>query len=237
MGNGQLTTERKNPIVALYTNPIGRKVMTGISGLALLVFIFVHMVGNLSYFAIDPDAYNIYGNFLISLGPILYVIEFILLAFFIFHVTLGVSIWLRTRKARTNSYGKYASKGGASLQGVSSRSMVITGIIIFFFVIVHLWSFKFGPYYETEVAGETIRDLRRLLEENFAKPHYAFGYTAVMLIIALHLRHGIWSALQSIGAMKPRLTPLIYTIGTIIGLLIAVGFFVLPLYIYFTAGG
>lgn len=208
--------------------------MTGISGIVLAVFVFVHMVGNLSYFAIDPEAYNIYGNFLISLGPILYLIEFVLLAFFIFHVTIGVGIWLRTRKARSNGYGKYATKGGPSLQGISSRSMIITGIVLFFFVIIHLWSFKFGPYYETMVAGEPIRDLRRLLEENFAKPHYAFGYTAVMLLLALHLRHGIWSAMQSLGAMKPSLTPLIYTVGTIIGLLIAVGFLVLPLYIYFT---
>jgi succinate dehydrogenase / fumarate reductase, cytochrome b subunit len=234
MGNGQLTTKRPNRLVALYTNPVGKKIMTGISGIVLVVFVFVHMVGNLSYFAIDPDAYNIYGNFLISLGPILYVIEFVLLAFFIFHVTIGVSIWLRTRSARKKGYGKYVSKGGPSLQGVSSRSMIITGIILFVFVIVHLWSFKFGPYYETMVAGEPIRDLRRLLEEKFTQPLYAFGYTAVMLLLALHLRHGIWSAMQSLGAMKPKLTPVIYTIGTIIGLLIAIGFLVLPLYIYFT---
>lgn len=219
----------------MYSSPVGRKLTTGVTGIALVIFVFVHMMGNLSYFAIDPNAYNLYSNFLLSLGPIFYVIELFLLAFFVFHITMGISIWLRTRKARKTRYDKYETRGRPSLQGVSSRSMVITGLILAVFLVVHLASFKFGPYYETTVAGESIRDLRRLLEENFAKPTYAFGYTAVMLVLALHLRHGIWSALQSIGAMKPKLTPLIYGIGTIIGLLIAIGFFVLPLYIYFTA--
>lgn len=234
MAKGPEVRTRSSRLLALYSSPVGKKLMTGITGIGLVVFVFAHMMGNLSYFAIDPEAYNIYGNFLISLGPLFYVIEVILLAFFVFHITLGVSIWLRTRRARKTSYGKYETKGRPSLQGLSSRSMVITGLILFVFLVIHLASFKFGPYYETTVGGEQIRDLRRLLEENFAKPTYAFGYTAVMLLLALHLRHGIWSALQSLGAMKPKLTPIIYAVGTIIGLGIAIGFLVLPLYIYFT---
>ena len=234
MGNGQQTKTRTPRLLAFYASPVGKKVWTAITGLSLTLFVLVHMIGNLSYFAINPDAYNLYANFLLSLGPVLYLVEAVLLIFFIFHVTLGVSIWLRTRQARKVGYERYASKGSPSLHGVSSRSMIITGIVLLVFVIVHLASFKFGTYYETTIAGEPVRDLRRLLEEKFATPTYAFGYTAVMLLLALHLRHGIWSALQSLGAMKPRLTPVIYTVGTIIGLLIAIGFLVLPLYIYFT---
>ena len=104
------------------------------------------------------------------------------------------------------------------------------------FLILHLWSFKFGTYYETTLNGEPVRDLARLVTEKFQSPWYAFGYVAMMLLLSLHLRHGIWSALQSLGAMSPRLSPLIYTVGAIIGLLIAVGFFVLPLWIFFTGG-
>ncbi len=234
MAKGPEVSTRRSRILGLYSSPVGRKLTTGITGVALVLFVFFHMMGNLSYFAIEPDAYNLYSNFLLSLGPLLYVVELFLLAFFIFHVTMGISIWLRSRKARKASYGKYETKGQPSLQGVSSRSMAITGLVLLVFVVIHLASFKFGPYYETTIAGESVRDLRRLLEENFAKPTYAFGYTAVMLVLALHLRHGIWSSLQSLGAMKPKLTPLIYGIGTIIGLLIAIGFLVLPLYIYFT---
>ncbi len=74
------------------------------------------------------------------------------------------------------------------------------------------------------------------MTEKFTSPLYAFGYVAIVLLLALHLRHGIWSALQSLGAMNPRLTPLVYTLGALLGLLIAIGFLVLPLWIYFTGG-
>lgn len=114
--------------------------------------------------------------------------------------------------------------------------MIITGIILMVFLVIHLWSFKFGTYYETTLDGKPVRDLARLVTEKFQSPFYTFGYVAIVLLLALHLRHGVWSALQSLGATNPRLTPLIYSIGAIIGLLIAIGFFVLPLWIFFTGG-
>ena len=65
---------------------------------------------------------------------------------------------------------------------------------------------------------------------------YAFGYVFIMLLLAHHLRHGVWSAFQSLGAVSPRLSPIMYTAGGLLGLLIAIGFLVLPLWIYFSGG-
>ena len=114
----------------------------------------------------------------------------------------------------------------------------MTGVILGVFLVLHLVSFKFGTFYEAAetIDGEPVRDLARLLNEKFQSPVYAFGYSGVMLLLALHLRHGVWSAFQSLGATNPRLTPLIYTLGALVGLLIAVGFFILPLWIFFTGG-
>ena len=78
---------------------------------------------------------------------------------------------------------------------------VETSLLVF--LVVHLWTFKFGTYYETTLDGEPVRDLARLVTEKFQSPWYAFGYTAIMLLLALHLRHGVWSSLQSLGAMTP----------------------------------
>ncbi|MEM6647659.1 MAG: succinate dehydrogenase cytochrome b subunit [Bacteroidota bacterium] len=230
----------KDKIVALYASPIGKKYVTGITGLSLVLFTLVHMSGNLAYFSSDPTAYNAYTKFLHDLGPLLYLAEMGLLAFFLFHVVLGVNIAITKRRARRKKYRKYKSLGGPSKQSVASRSMIYTGIILLVFTILHLITFKFGPgmaegYVET-INGEEVRDLKRLVTETFQNPFYAFGYTGVMLLLALHLRHGIWSAFQSLGAMTPRLSPLIYAAGGFVGVLIAVGFFVLPLYVYFTGG-
>lgn len=115
--------------------------------------------------------------------------------------------------------------------------MIVTGLILLIFLIIHLFSFKYGPGvaegYVVNVDGEHIRDLKRLVVEKFQSPFYTFGYVGVMMLLGFHLRHGVWSALQSIGAMNPRWTPAVYTLAAIVGVLIAVGFFVLPLWIYF----
>ena len=221
----------------IFTSQVGRKVLTGITGLGLTFFVLVHMAGNLSYFG-GNDAYNAYAHKLLSLGPILYIAELGLLAFFVFHIVLGVSIAIGKQKARKQGYKRYKTVGGKSRQTLSSRSMIITGIILGVFLVLHLISFKFGAYYESTemVDGKPVRDLARLLNEKFQSPLYAFGYSGVMVLLALHLRHGVWSAFQSLGATNPRLTPLIYVLGALLGILIAVGFFILPLWIFFTGG-
>ena len=221
----------------LVSSQVGKKMLTGITGLGLTLFVLVHMGGNLSYF-VGQDAYNTYAHKLMSLGPLLYVIELGLLAFFVFHIVLGINIYVGKRKARQTRYKTYKTVGGASKQSASSRSMIFTGIILGVFLVFHLFSFKYGTYYESTemVDGKPIRDLAKLVEEKFQSPLYAFGYTAVMLLLALHLRHGVWSAFQSLGATNPRLSPVIYTVGALFGLFIALGFIVLPLWIFFTGG-
>jgi len=227
----------QSKLIAYYSSPVGKKVFTGVTGLGWFLFTIVHMTGNLSYFASDANAYNEYAHFLMSLGPLLWALEIGLLVLLVMHAFLGVGIYLNKRKARKSAYAKYASKGGAQTkQSLSSRTMIWTGLILLVFLVVHLASFKYGTYYEVMVNGEPMRDLKRLVTEKFQSPFYAFGYTAVVLLLAFHLRHGIWSAFQSLSLTNPRLTPVIYTAGTILGLLLATGFFVLPLYIYFTGG-
>ena len=78
-----------------------------------------------------------------------------------------------------------------------------------------------------------VRDLRRLMTEKFQEPLYAFGYPLVMILLGMHMRHGVWSALQSLGMMSRRLSPYLYTFAAVLGVLVAVGFLFVPLYIYF----
>lgn len=226
----------KNPL----RSTIGKKLITGITGLGLVVFALEHMTGNLVMF-LGNDAYNQYAHFLVSLGPVLYVLEAGIVALFVFHIVNGVQIAITKRRARPIGYDTYRSAGKPSMQSLASRSMIITGLILALFLLVHLITFKYGPggpgnpdaAFITTVAGVEMRDLAKLVENKFASPLYAFGYTFVMILLVTHLRHGIWSALQSLGAMRPSLTPLIYSVGAIFGAMIGLGFIVLPLAIYF----
>lgn len=229
-------TDQKAPAIrSLFSSPVGKKVLTGITGLGLTAFVLMHVSGNLSYFQ-SSAAYNTYAHFLMSLGPLLYAVELGLVAFFVVHAVLGIRIFLGKRRARLQGYKSYATKGKPSMQTLSSRSMIVTGILLLLFLVFHLKTFKYGTYYETVVDGVPMRDLARLLTETFQSPLYTFGYVAIMLLLGVHLRHGFWSAFQSLGAMNPRLTPFVYGLGVVIALLIAIGFLVLPLWIFFTGG-
>ncbi len=219
-------------LINFYTSPIGKKIITGVTGLGLSLFVLLHLAGNLTLFA-GSNQYNQLAHFLENLGILLYLIEFTLLGLAIFHVAIGVSIRLNTFKARPVGYSQFKSVGEPSKQSLSSRSMLVTGVVLLGFLVFHLSTFKFGAYYSTVVNGVEMRDLSSLVIEKFRNPVYAFGYTGVMIVLAFHLRHGIWSAWQSIGVLNSKISPAVYAIALILAILIAIGFIVLPLSIYF----
>lgn len=214
---------------------VGRKILTGITGIGLIVFIIFHLIGNLKLFGAE-QAFNQYTYALESLGWILYIMEAGLVVAFLLHAYLGVSIWLKRRKARPEGYEKYQSKGGPSHQTWASKSMIFTGIVLLVFLVIHIDTFKFGATDTIMLNGHEARDLKELVIATFQKPLYAFGYTAVMILLGFHLSHGFWSAFTSLSMKHNQYSTLIYTIGIIFAILMAVGFLFIPLYIYFTGG-
>ena len=110
--------------------------------------------------------------------------------------------------------------------------MVVTGVVIFLFVVIHVKMFKFGPAQIVRTAhGADVRDLYTLVLQSFKNPVISLFYTAAMILLGVHLRHGVWSAFQSLGVNHPRLNVLIYVVGTILGILLAVGFVLFPVMI------
>lgn len=214
---------------------VGRKIMTGITGIGLMLFLIGHLLGNLTIFG-ESEAFNIYSKTLEGLGPLLYVIEAGLAFFFLYHTILGISIWLGRRKARPEGYRKYQTKGGPSHQSLASRSMVYTGIIIFVFLIFHIWTFKFGATDTVMIDGEAAKDLKGLVIDSFLNPWYAFGYTAVLSLLILHLSHGAWSAFTSLGMKNGETSKKVQAGAYIFAIVLMLGFIFIPLYIFFTGG-
>jgi succinate dehydrogenase / fumarate reductase cytochrome b subunit len=221
-----------SPLLKFYRSPIGKKLITGVTGLALATFALVHMLGNLTMF-IGPDAYNRYGDHLADLGVLLYAVEGILLIVVLLHAAVGIEIFAHRLRARPQVYQRYQSVGEGSYQTVSSRTMIITGTLLAGFLVAHLMTFKFGPYYSTQLGDDSMRDLARLVIEVFHKPPYVVGYSAMMLLLGLHLRHGIWSMVQSLGTLGKAWRPIVFGISTVLAAGITLGFLVLPIAIYF----
>lgn len=212
---------------SFYYSPVGKKILTGVTGLGLVTFVVGHLLGNLTLF-FSPTAYNRLAHLIDSLGPLLYLVEVGLLALVSVHAAVGISIYLGKRQARTVQYAEYDSAGDPSRQTLSSRTMIFSGLLLAAFLVWHLATFKFGPVYR--LSGSTERDLARLVFETFRRPGYTASYVVILSLLGLHLRHGLWSALQSIGvATKPGAV----VVSSILGSVIALGFIGLPLAIYF----
>lgn len=215
---------------------VGRKILTGVTGILLSIFIIFHLAGNLTLFG-SENAFNIYSHTLHSMGWLLYLFEIGLAAVFIIHAYIGIAIYLRKRKRRPVGYQTYSSQGEPSKQTFSSRSMIFTGIILLIFTVTHIATFKFGDPQMITVDGTQMKDLKSLVIDTFQNPWYVIYYIAVMVLLGFHLRHGAWSAFTSLtmhaGTKK---SAVIYTAAAIFAVLMAVGFLFIPLYIYATGG-
>lgn len=198
---------------------IGKKLMMALTGLAFIVFLVAHLAGNLTLYG-GGEAFDAYAEKLHSLGALLTVLELGLVLFAVIHVFTGLVLFLQNWQARPTRYSHHASSGGRTL---SSRTMPYTGLIILGFVIFHLINFSF--------VDKSDRTIFQIVSAAFANPLYVIIYMAAMIIVALHVRHGFWSAFQTLGGNHPKYMPAIMILSIVFGLAVALGFGFLPVYI------
>ncbi len=207
---------------------IGTKILIALTGLALFGFLIVHLAGNLLIIA-GPEAFNAYSHELIS-NPLIYLAEAGLALLFVVHVWKTVGNHVRNRAARPAGYEMKRPAGHTSRKTLSSTWMIVSGTTILVFLILHLKTFKFGAYYAASEQGG--RDMYRLTVEVFQRPGYVVWYVVAMVLVGMHLRHGITSALQSLGAIPPGMTRKVLMAGAMVAIAIAGGFALLPVYVY-----
>ena len=220
---------------AIAWSSVGKKIFTGITGLSLCGFVFVHLAGNMTLLDSSGEWFNLYAHHLTSLGPLLIVAEVILSSVFLIHMFIGLMIFIGKLRGRPVAYDVVTNAGGNSHKTISSTTMIYTGSLLFVFMIVHLINFKYGAYYSTIVDGREVRDLYRLVLETFAKEGYIIYYLFSMIFLGYHLRHGFWSAFQSLGMSHPVWTKPIYAIGVVLAILLSIGFVFLPAWLYVKA--
>ncbi|WP_158542609.1 succinate dehydrogenase cytochrome b subunit [Lujinxingia litoralis] len=229
------------PLKKALNSSIGRKFVMSISGIALVLFVIVHLLGNLTLYVPDGgEAFNIYASKFAALGPFLYVIELGLLGVIALHITWGVTTTLRNKGARANNYETgVVTKGGPSNLNPASRNMIITGVVLGIFLVVHLWHFRIQKMFTDAtmtIDGKAYGDLYGLVATEFQNPLWVAFYVIAMLFLGFHLRHGFWSAFQSLGAMKPQWSKGIYALGLTIAVVLAAGFLGIPVFLYMFGG-
>jgi succinate dehydrogenase / fumarate reductase cytochrome b subunit len=169
-------------------------------------------------------AYTLEGN------PLIPIIEIGLLLIFLFHVYKTVRMFLGNQATRPVGYARKKTAGPPSRKTFASSTMIVSGLWLLAFIIIHVRAFRYGTEYDWPDGG---RDLYRLEIENFSNPLMVGFYVLSMLVVGSHLWHGISSGFQSLGLDKPAWTRFILPAGKVIAVLIAAGFIVIAVWAYF----
>jgi succinate dehydrogenase / fumarate reductase cytochrome b subunit len=213
----------------VFSTSVGTKLLIGLTGLFLAVYLVVHIAGNLMVF-LGRDLFNQYSHTLAG-NPIVVVIEVVLVAGFLVHIFKTVTMYLANRRARPAGYAVKRYAGAPSRKSVASSTMIVSGIWLLVFVILHVQAFRFGLDYET---ADGIRDLYRVEMQVFSNPLTVAFYVLTMVIVGSHLWHGVSSGFQSLGADNPRWTPRLLVAGRALAVFIAGGFVVIAIWAYLT---
>jgi succinate dehydrogenase / fumarate reductase cytochrome b subunit len=214
-----------------FNSSVGTKILIGVTGLALFAYLILHIAGNALVF-LGPDTFNEYSHMLIS-NPLVPIIEIGLLLIFALHVYKTVRMVAANRRARPVGYARKRPAGSPSRKTLASSTMILSGLWLLLFVVIHVRTFKYGTEYET---ASGVRDLYRLEMENFSNPITVVFYLLSMLIVGSHLWHGVSSAFQSLGADHPAVTPRVLLFGKLSAIAIAGGFIVITLWAFLSGG-
>jgi succinate dehydrogenase / fumarate reductase cytochrome b subunit len=221
---------------------VGTKLLMAVTGLLLILYLVLHLVGNLLVF-FGPETFNGYSYFLVH-NPLIIPVEIGLLAIFLLHIYKAVTNWWANRQARPVNYYQASRRafgwgwaGYTSRKSIASSTMIFSGIITILFVILHLRQFRFGAEYQVTTAGAPpeMRDLFRLEMENFANVVNVVVYVLCMIVVGTHLWHGFSSAFNSLGVDHPRYTPWILWAGKILAVVLTAGFLFIPIWAYMLA--
>jgi succinate dehydrogenase cytochrome b subunit len=214
-----------NWLAKTLSSSIGKKQLMAVTGLGFCFFLAVHLIGNLTIYG-GRDLFLSYVEHLHSLGYLIAAAEWGLVLFALVHIGLGLLLFVENQRARPVKYAVNKSAGG---QTIGSRTVPYTGFLILIFIVIHLLKFRF-----TDKAATN--DFL-ILSSTFAQAGYVILYVVGVIIVAIHVSHGFWSGFQTLGLSHPKYMPLIQLLSTVFGVIIALGFGSILLFMLSTAGG
>jgi succinate dehydrogenase / fumarate reductase cytochrome b subunit len=215
----------------VFSSSVGTKLLLGVTGLLLVVYMLLHLVGN-ALILLGRDVFNEYSHALIS-NPLIVPVELGLLLVFLLHIYKAITMWRQNKAARPVPYQKKELAGHTSRKSLASSTMIASGLLVMVFVVIHVKQFKLGTFYLAS-GSETVRDLYRTEIEVFRNPLWVALYVIATLLVGLHMRHGISSAFQSLGLDHPRYTRRIVEVGIALAVLVGGGLALIPIWAYFT---
>jgi succinate dehydrogenase / fumarate reductase, cytochrome b subunit len=222
-------------LINFFGSSIGRKLLMSLTGLFLILFLVVHLIGNLQLLKGDGgEAFNTYAKFMTS-NPLIKIVGYGNYFFILLHAVVGLMLWAANRKAKGQ---KYAVSPKTDVTW-ASKNMALLGTLILAFIFIHMGDFwfkmKFGEMGTVTYASEAapIKDLYARVATAFSQPLIVFAYLIGMFVLSFHLWHGFQSAFQTLGFNHRKYTPTIHLVGKAFAIVVPALFALIPIYFYF----
>lgn len=213
-----------NGLRAYWQSSIGKKQVMAVTGVLLAAWVTLHMVGNLQVFQ-GPATINKYAALLQGMKGPLWAMRLGLLAAVTLHVVAAAQLTLRNRAARPVDYAERAPQ----VSTVAARTLRVGGVFLLVYIILHLMTFTVGNLHPDFIREDVYHNLLVV----FRSPFKTAFYVLAMAALGLHLYHGVWSSLRSMGAARPSPEPRRRRLALVLALVVALGFAAVPLGVYF----
>ena len=207
--------------VGFYEAPIGKKAVMAVTGVILFGYVVGHLIGNLQIYSSNHDQINRYAAFLHNPANVipLWAIRAFLAGAVVLHVTASIQLWLLKRAARPIAYVKKDDVPAS----YAARTMLWSGPIVGAFIVFHILHHTAGTVLPLREIAENQPNVRYNVIAGFLNPAVSGFYILAMILLCMHLYHGLWSMFQSVGFSHPRYTPLLRKGAAIVAILIAIG--------------
>jgi len=220
-----------NIITRLFKSSLGKKYIMAVTGFFMFLFVLGHLAGNLQIF-LGPEAINRYGHFLQSNVELVWPARIILLIFLALHIWSASNLTVENRAARPDGYAVYRPLGST----YASRTMLMSGIIVFVFVVYHIlhytvqWEYinLTGKSFTTFIDPEKRHDIFKMMVVGFSNGWVSAFYMLGIALLCLHLSHGASSMFQSMGWNNNSYRPILDKAARGLALLIFVGYVSIP---------
>jgi succinate dehydrogenase / fumarate reductase cytochrome b subunit len=208
-----------------YGSMVGKKVVMGVTGLIGIGFVILHSLGNLLVFR-GPEAINSYSHFLKSTGELLWTLRVVLFLAVILHVVAAIQLTRQSRAARPIGY----TKREAQVATIASRTMRWGGALLLVFIVVHILHFTTGNIRPAGVFSR--EDVYANVVTSFRIWWVTLFYVVAMVALGLHLFHGAWSSVRSIGVSPPSPQPLHRRLSLVIAVFVWAAFTAVPVAVF-----
>jgi succinate dehydrogenase / fumarate reductase cytochrome b subunit len=227
-----------NALLAWLFSSIGKKTVVALTGIALVLFVIGHMLGNLTVF-FGPDAINAYAMHLRDLGPLLWLVRLLMLASVVLHIWFTMLLWKENLAAHAQKYAVFAPMTTT----IFARTMRLTGLFVLAFIVFHLAHFTLflvNPGYagyHTDLHGIQVHDVYRMVIVGFRNPFVSLFYIFSLALLAFHLSHGIGSLFQTLGVTTNKLRFHYETGAQVLAWVLFAGYIAVPLSVLFLGLG